>query len=108
MTFKKIEKCNQSKRDFEVNNTKHSHEHVIGKRLMTAGETAAYLGYKSLTVLKRLPVKPITYFGSPRWDIFKVDAWLDSVGGYVSGTAQNIGAMSLDRELEIWSAANGV
>lgn len=56
------------------------------RRLLSNEEAAEYLGYRSTSLLKNLPLKPIhlTTVGvgqGPRWDIVALDRWLDQLSG---------------------------
>jgi hypothetical protein len=50
-------------------------------RLLTAKQTAAYLGRKSTEVLRTFPVKPVFVGRSQMWDRRHIDLYLDSLSG---------------------------
>jgi hypothetical protein len=50
-------------------------------RLLTAAQTANYLGYKSVDILRRFPVGPVAVGKGRRWDRDHIDRYLDALSG---------------------------
>lgn len=81
----------------------------ISPRLLTAHQAAAYVGYKSTEVLKRIPVRPVVLAdgkaSANRWDRSAIDRWIDGL----SGVQPNVTPVEVDLEAEYaaWEARNG-
>lgn len=78
-------------------------------RLLTATQAAAYVGYKSTEVLKRIPVRPVVitddHPSARRWDRNALDRWIDDLGGLCNATSS--GAGDLEAEFAAWEARRG-
>jgi len=73
----------------------------IPPRLLTAGQAARYLGYKSSQVLRQIPVEPIQVSEdgrtkTRRYDRKALDAWLDRKSGLGAGRVARTGDPVLD------------
>ena len=81
----------------------------IVPRLLTAAQTATYLGYRSTAILRSLPIHPIRLSSgetgaAPRWDKVAVDAWLDTMSDLTRMLTIDNKTEDLEAELNSWSA----
>jgi len=83
-------------------------------RLLNAGDTAKYLGFKSRDVLKNFPIKPIRIcpegVGSKEmWDRNAIDRHLDAISGLKNRPTQEESEyiLSAEEKLLQWEAMNG-
>lgn len=79
-------------------------------RLLTPGEAANYLGFRSTAVLRGLPIAPIHLATvgvgrAPRYDRKALDAYLDARSGLANSAAANDAddRQEAETELEAWS-----
>jgi hypothetical protein len=72
--------------------------------LFTAAQAANYLGYKSVEVLRRFPVRPLLIGKRQRWDRTALDRYLDGLSGIEARPEPRDEAQAaFDR----WDAENG-
>tara|TARA_R110000787_G_scaffold99052_9_gene203544 strand:+ start:385 stop:684 length:300 start_codon:yes stop_codon:yes gene_type:complete len=81
----------------------------IVPRLLTAAQTATYLGYRSIAILRALPIYPIRLSscetgGAPRWDKVAVDAWLDTKSDLKPTPSNGRDDADVEVELNAWRA----
>lgn len=86
--------------------------HVLEPRLLNAKQAAAYLGYTSPDILRKLPVQPVRLSGpdgQPRWDKWSLDQYLDKLSGMVRQAMQSTPPLQDDVAIELasWSARRG-
>ena len=65
-------------------------------RLMTAVQTANYLGYKSPSVLGQFPVRPILVGKGRRWDRTAIDRHLDLRSGLINQRSESSNSEVID------------
>jgi len=84
----------------------------ITPRLLTAAQTANYLGYRCTAILRSLPVRPLRISltdagGSPRWDRAALDRWLDEMSNLGSVLTNDHEPAGVEAELTEWRARRG-
>lgn len=81
-------------------------------RLLTARQAAEYLGFKSVTLLRSIPVEPIRLSTvgvgkAPRWDRRALDRYLDSLSSIDEAAPPADDDFALEAELGVWRAGRG-
>lgn len=81
------------------------------RRLLTASQAAAYLGYETAGLLKNLPVRPIRLAevgpgSAPRYDVRALDRFLDRLSGLEAASvpANDDNSDVAQTALEEWKA----
>lgn len=77
-------------------------------RLLNATDACQYLGFRSVELLKNIPVKPLhlSVVGvgrAPRWDRLALDRWLDTLSG-LNGPSPEVTEEGVDAEFDAWKA----
>lgn len=78
-------------------------------RLLNANQASQYLGFRSIELLKNIPVKPVqlSVVGvgrAPRWDRLALDRWLDTLSG-LNGPSPEVSEEGVDAEFDAWKAS---
>lgn len=81
-------------------------------RLLTGRQAAEYLGFKSVEVLRSIPVEPIKLSTVgvgrvPRWDRRALDRYLDSLSSIEGAAPPTDDGFALEAELGVWRAGRG-
>lgn len=81
-------------------------------RLLTGPQAAEYLGFKSVEVLRSIPVDPIKLSTvgagrAPRWDRRALDRYLDSLSSIEDSAPLVDDDVALEAELGAWRANRG-
>lgn len=81
-------------------------------RLLTGPQAAEYLGFKSVEVLRSIPVEPIKLSTvgvgrAPRWDRFALDRYLDGLSSEAGVVSPVDDGLVLEAELSVWRAGRG-
>lgn len=81
-------------------------------RLLTGPQAAAYLGFKSVELLRNIPVEPIKLSPvgvgrAPRWDRRALDRWLDGLSSIEGPPSPADEGFAMEAELGVWRAKHG-
>ena len=81
-------------------------------RLLTGPQAAAYLGFKSVELLRNIPVKPIRLSPvgagrAPRWDRRALDRYLDCLSSIEGAAPPADEGFAMEAELSVWRARRG-
>lgn len=84
----------------------------VTPRLLTATQTATYLGYRSTAILRSLPLRPLRLSTAdvgcaPRWDRTALDRWLDELSDLGRTTTNDNEPTGVEAELNQWRARRG-
>lgn len=77
------------------------------RRLLTPAQAAHYLGYKSVEVLRVIPILPIRFAevglgAGARYDMRPIDRWLDELSGLPAASAPKTPEVEAEVALEEW------